>query len=56
MPGKALVQEANQITSDKVATIFTHHPADILVYRNEVTFPDDSRITGLVDLDRTTIS
>ncbi|HRW03603.1 MAG TPA: ABC transporter substrate-binding protein [Caldilineaceae bacterium] len=53
---RALVQQANQITSDKVAAIFTHHPTDILVYRTEVTFPDESRIPGLVDLDRTTIS
>jgi ABC-type transport system substrate-binding protein len=53
---KALVQEANQITSDKVATIFTHHPTDILVYRTEVNFPEESRIPGLVDLDRTSIS
>jgi ABC-type transport system substrate-binding protein len=53
---KALVQEANKITSDKVATIFTWHPTDILVYRSEVTFPDVSRIPGLVDLDRVTIS
>ncbi|MEZ4709169.1 MAG: ABC transporter substrate-binding protein [Caldilineaceae bacterium] len=52
---KALVQKANQITSDKVAAVFTHHPTDILVYRNEVNFPDESRIPGLVDLDRTTI-
>jgi ABC-type transport system substrate-binding protein len=53
---KALVQEANKITSDKVATVFTHHPLDILVYRKEVNFPDVSRIPGLVDLDRVTIS
>lgn len=53
---KAIVQEANQITSDKVATIFTHHPLDFLVYRSEVNFPDTSRIPGLVDLDRTSIS
>jgi peptide/nickel transport system substrate-binding protein len=52
---KSLVQEANKITSDKVATIFAFHPADILVYRQEVTFPDVSRIPGLVDLDRTSI-
>jgi ABC-type transport system substrate-binding protein len=52
---KALVQQANQISSDKVATIFTHHPTDILVYRSEVNFPDESRIAGLVDLDRTSI-
>jgi ABC-type transport system substrate-binding protein len=53
---RALVQEANQLTSDKVATIFIFHPSDILVYRSEVNFPDESRITGLVDLDRVTIS
>ncbi|MFQ5611899.1 MAG: ABC transporter substrate-binding protein [Anaerolineae bacterium] len=52
---KELVQQANKLTSDKVAAIFTHHPLDILVYRKEVNFPDESRIPGLVDLDRTTI-
>ncbi|PJF39532.1 MAG: ABC transporter substrate-binding protein, partial [Chloroflexi bacterium] len=49
---RELVQEANQITSDKVAAVFTHHPLDILVFRSEVNFPDESRIPGLVDLDR----
>ena len=53
---KVLVQQANQITSDKVAAVFTHHPLDILVYRAEVNFPDESRIPGLVDLDRVTLS
>jgi ABC-type transport system substrate-binding protein len=53
---KALVQEANKLTSDKVATIFTWHPSDILVYRTEVNFPDVSRIPGLVDLDRVSMS
>lgn len=53
---KALVQQANQVTSDKVAAVFTHHPTDILVYRTEVNFPDVSRIPGLVDLDRVTVS
>ena len=53
---KALVQQANQATSDKVAAIFTHHPLDILIYRAEVNFPDVSRIPGLVDLDRVSIS
>lgn len=53
---RELVQEANKITSDKVAAVFTHHPLDILVYRTDVTFPDESRIPGLVDLDRTTIA
>jgi peptide/nickel transport system substrate-binding protein len=53
---KALVQEANKITSDKVAGAFLFHPMDILVYRKTVNFPAESRIPGLVDLDRTTIS
>jgi ABC-type transport system substrate-binding protein len=53
---RELVQRANQITSDKVAAVFTHHPLDILVYRKEVTYPDVSRIPGLIDLDRVTIS
>lgn len=53
---KELVQRANQITSDKVAAIFTHHPTDILVYHTTVNFPEGSRIPGLVDLDRVTIS
>jgi len=52
---KELVQKANKITSDKVAAAFTHHPLDILVYRKEVIYPDESRIPGLVDLDRTTL-
>ncbi|MFQ5854137.1 MAG: ABC transporter substrate-binding protein [Anaerolineae bacterium] len=53
---KELVQRANKITSDKVAAAFLFHPLDILVYRKEVNFPDESRIPGLVDLDRVTIA
>ncbi len=53
---KALVQQANKLTSDKVAAAFLFHPTDVLVYRNEVNYPDVSRIPGLVDLDRTTIA
>ena len=49
---KILVQEANQITSDKVASIFTHHLTEILVHRAEVTVPPAGRIVGLRDLDR----
>ncbi len=52
---KELVQKANKLTSDKVAAAFTHHPMDILVYRKEVDYPDQSRIPGLVDLDRVTL-
>ncbi|HEY64146.1 MAG TPA: ABC transporter substrate-binding protein [Caldilineae bacterium] len=53
---KELVQKANKITSDKVAAVFLYHPLDILVYRKEVNYPDESRIPGLVDLDRVTIA
>ena len=52
---KQLVQEANKITSDKVAGAFLFHPMDILVHHKSVVFPPESRIPGLVDLDRTTI-
>jgi ABC-type transport system substrate-binding protein len=53
---RALVQEANRITSDKLASAFLFHPMDILVHHTSVNFPPESRIPGLVDLDRTTIS
>ncbi|MEM1048142.1 MAG: ABC transporter substrate-binding protein [Pseudomonadota bacterium] len=53
---KRLVQEANKITSDKVASAFLFHPADIQVRSTRVNFPAESRIPGLVDLDRVTIS
>jgi len=49
---RELVQKANRITSDKVASIFLFHPADILVYSKKLDFPPASRIPGLVDLDR----
>ena len=52
---KELVQKANKITSDKVAAAFLFHPLDILVYRKEVNYPAESRIPGLVDLDRATL-
>ena len=52
---KALVQKANKISSDKVASAFLFHPMDILIYRKEVNYPNESRIPGLVDLDRVTI-
>jgi len=53
---RALVRKANKITSDKVASAFIFHPADILVHRKSVNFPARSRIPGLVDLDRVTMS
>jgi ABC-type transport system substrate-binding protein len=52
---KALVQKIDKITSDKVASAFLYHPMDIMVYRKEVNFPAESRIPGLVDLDRVTV-
>jgi ABC-type transport system substrate-binding protein len=53
---KALVQRVNKITSDKVASVFIYHPLDTLVHRKEVNFPAESRIPGLVDLDRVTVA
>lgn len=53
---RELVRKLNKITSDKVASAFIFHPADILVYRKSVNFPAQSRIPGLMDLDRVTIS
>jgi peptide/nickel transport system substrate-binding protein len=53
---KELVQQANKLTSDKVAAAFLFHPTDILVHRNTVNYPDVSRIAGLVDLDRTSLT
>ncbi len=53
---KALVQEVNKLTSDKVACGFLYHPVDIQVRHKSVEFPPESRIPGLADLDRVTIS
>lgn len=53
---KALVQEVNRITSDKLASAFLFHPVDIIVHTKAVDYPAESRIPGLVDLDRTTVS
>jgi peptide/nickel transport system substrate-binding protein len=53
---RKLVQKANKITSDKVAAGFLYHPVDVLVHHKRVNFPKRSRIPGLVDLDRTTLS
>jgi peptide/nickel transport system substrate-binding protein len=49
---KKLVQEANAITSNKVACGFLYHPVDILVYNKKITVPTDARIPGLHELDR----
>jgi ABC-type transport system substrate-binding protein len=53
---KELVVKANKITSDKVASAFLFHQPDILVHHKSVNFPKESRIPGLVDLDRVTLS
>lgn len=53
---KALVQQANLITSNKVACAFLYHPVDIQVYHNSVNYPAESRIPGLHDFDRVSIS
>ncbi|MEO0427381.1 MAG: ABC transporter substrate-binding protein [Pseudomonadota bacterium] len=49
---RALVQEANKITSDKVASGFLYHPVDVLIHSKDVIYPAVSRIPGLTDLDR----
>lgn len=53
---RQLVQQANQITSDKVACGFLFHPVDIRAYSSKVNVPDESKIPGLTDLDRITLS
>lgn len=52
---RGLVQEANKITSDKVTCAFLYHPVDVLVRAANVDYPAESRIPGLVDLDRVTL-
>ena len=53
---KDMVQKVNKITSDKVACAFIFHPIDAQIRHKSVNFPAESRIPGLMDLDRTTIS
>jgi ABC-type transport system substrate-binding protein len=53
---REMVLRANKITSDKVASAFLFHQTDILVHHKSVVFPKESRIPGLVDLDRVTLS
>jgi len=52
---KALVQEANRITSDKVAAAFLYHPVDRMVFRNNVNYPAGARVPGLADMDRVSL-
>ena len=49
---KVMVQEANRITSAKVACAFLYHRMSILVHHKSVNYPAVSRIPGLVELDR----
>ncbi|MEL7115794.1 MAG: ABC transporter substrate-binding protein [Pseudomonadota bacterium] len=53
---KALVQEANAITSNKVACGFLYHPVDILVHSTAVNVPAEARIPGLHELDRISLA
>jgi peptide/nickel transport system substrate-binding protein len=53
---RELVQQANLLTSDKVAAMFVFHPVSPLVTRVEVNYPPESRIPDLVDLDLVTAS
>lgn len=53
---KELVQKANLISSNKVACAFLYHPVDVQVYHTSVNFPAESRIPGLHDFDRVSIS
>lgn len=53
---KQLVQKANLISSDKVACAFLYHPVDVQVYHKSVNYPTESRVPGLHDFDRVTIT
>ena len=53
---KELVQQANMITSNKVAFAFTHHPVFNFIFRTDINFPDESRIPGLTDMDRISLA
>ncbi|MGH6922011.1 MAG: ABC transporter substrate-binding protein, partial [Geminicoccaceae bacterium] len=53
---RELVQQANLLTSDKVAAMFVFHPVSPLVTRKEVNYPSQSRIPDLVDLDLVTVT
>ena len=53
---KAMVQEADRITSDKVAAAFLFHPVDRMVYRKNVNYPAEAQVPGLADMDRVSLS
>ena len=46
----------SNVHSDKVACGFLYHPVDILVHNKRVNVPTESRIPGLHDFDRITLS
>ena len=52
---KTMVQEANRITSNKVAAAFLFHPVDRMVYRSNVNYPKDAQVPGLADMDRVSL-
>lgn len=52
---KAMVQEANRITSNKVAAAFLFHPVDRMVFRNNVDYPEAARVPGLADMDQVSL-
>ena len=53
---RELVQQANLLTSDKVAVIFVFHPVSRLVTRKEVNYQAANRTPDLVHLDLATVS
>ena len=52
---RTMVQEANRITSDKVASAFLFHPVDRMVFRSNVNYPVEARVPGLADMDRVSL-
>jgi len=53
---RALVQQANALTSNKVACGFLYHPVDVLVHSTSVVVPENARIPGLHELDRISLT
>ena len=53
---RELVQLVDRITSYKGASGFLYHPVDTLVDSTAINFPAESRIVGLVDMDRITFN
>jgi hypothetical protein len=53
---RALIQQANLLTSDKVAAMFVFHLVSPPVPRAEINYSPGSRIPDLVDPDLVTVS